>query len=182
VLGTLKYAPRREEVARKVLRAAKGDGVPSPMLTRESLRGLEWYGIDVGAHTVTHPILARVSTDEAWREICTGKRELEELTGRPVTLFAYPNGKPGRDYADEHVRIVREAGFAAAVTTAWGAAGSASDPFQLPRFTPWTRTPWKFDLLMLRNLRDDFDASRSEQSGEVSAARPSSRAASENVL
>jgi hypothetical protein len=53
--------------------------------------------------------------------------------------------------------MVRDAGFAAAVTTAWGAASGLSDVLQLPRFTPWTRRPLKFDLLMLRNLRQGFE-------------------------
>jgi len=39
------------------------------------------------------------------------------------------------------------------VSTAWGSATRQSDIFQLPRFTPWSREPMKFDLLMLRNIR-----------------------------
>ena len=65
----------------------------------------------------------------------------EDAVGRSVDLFAYPNGRPGADYGSEHVRMVREAGFTAAFTTAWGAASAASDAFQLPRFTPWSRSP-----------------------------------------
>ena len=72
-------------------------------------------------------------------------------------LFAYPNGKPGDDYGAEHVRMVHEARFRAAFSTAWGAASRASDVLQLPRFMPWTREPLKFDLLMLRNLRQRFE-------------------------
>jgi len=153
VIGDLKYRPDRDARARSVLDLA---GVAQPtnlMLTREAVRRLPEKGIDVGAHTVTHPILARTSADDAYREISDGKRELEELIGRPVTLFAYPNGKPGHDYVERDVRLVRDAGFHAAVTTAWGAAGMYTDPFQLPRFTPWVRDPWKFDLLILRNFR-----------------------------
>lgn len=155
VLDHIKYLPasQRRERAEHILRAAE---VPAPsrlMLTRESVRALPAAGFDVGAHTVTHPILARLGAGEAWGEICDSKRDLEELLGKPVNLFAYPNGKPDRDYTAEHVRMVREAGFAAAVTTAPGAANRDSDPFQLPRFTPWSRHPLRFDALMLRNLR-----------------------------
>jgi len=110
-------------------------------------------GLDVGAHTVRHPILAELSAEDAWSEIAESKRELEALLQRPVTLFAYPNGKPGSDYRGEHVRMVKEAGYTAAVSTAWGAATRDSDVLQLPRFTPWSRNPLKFDLMMLRNLR-----------------------------
>ncbi len=68
-------------------------------------------------------------------------------------LFAYPNGRPQQDYTAEHVAMVRDAGFAAAVSTARGAADRTTDPFQLPRFTPWRREPLGFDLLLARNLR-----------------------------
>lgn len=157
VLRELKYMPQRDSKAQDILHLAQVARPPSLMLTRDSLLALAQEGMHVGAHTTSHPILARIPADEAWRDICEGKRELEQLVRRPVTLFAYPNGKPRHDYAEEHVRMVREAGFSAAVSTAWGSASRASDRFQLPRFTPWSRKPWKFDLLMLRNLRGGFE-------------------------
>jgi peptidoglycan/xylan/chitin deacetylase (PgdA/CDA1 family) len=156
VLSQLKYRPaaERERQARTVAELA-GTGIPRDlMLTTDALKSLGDSGIDIGAHTVTHPILARSASDDAWHEIVESKRSLESLLGHWVALFAYPNGRPSDDYGDEHVRMAKEAGFKAAVSTAWGAASPASDPFQLPRFTPWTQTPVKFDLLMLRNLRE----------------------------
>lgn len=155
VLGGIKYLDpaQRRERALDILRVA---GVAAPtqiMLTGNAVRELAETGVDIGAHTVSHPILAKIHPDEAWREIVEGKNDLERLLGRKVPLFAYPNGKPGHDYGDEHVRMVREAGFDAAVSTAWGAASRRSNVLQLPRFTPWARNPLKFDLLMLRNLR-----------------------------
>lgn len=109
-------------------------------------------GHGVGAHTVSHPILASLDAAKARREIHDGRDALQALCGRPVTLFAYPNGKPGQDYGPEHVRMAREAGFAAAVSTAWGHVGIGSDRFQLPRFTPWDRQRLRFGLRLLRNL------------------------------
>jgi peptidoglycan/xylan/chitin deacetylase (PgdA/CDA1 family) len=155
ILGEIKYlpAPERFERARSILRAADVAAPAGLMLNRDSVRSLADFGLEVGAHTVTHPILAATSPTDAWREIYESKQDLEELVRRPVRLFAYPNGSPGVDYNGDHVRMVREAGFATAMTTASGAASRASDPLQLPRFTPWTRQPMKFDLLMLRNLR-----------------------------
>jgi peptidoglycan/xylan/chitin deacetylase (PgdA/CDA1 family) len=154
VLVAIKYlAPaQRVERARVILQSA---GVSAPvdlMLTRSSLRSLIEFGFEIGAHTISHPILARVPASDAWREISESKQDLEGLLDRAVTLFAYPNGQPYRDYTHEHVRMVREAGFAAALSTARGAASPKSDVLQLPRFTPWSRHPMKFDLLMLRNL------------------------------
>jgi peptidoglycan/xylan/chitin deacetylase (PgdA/CDA1 family) len=121
------------------------------MMTGEQVRHLRRSGMEIGAHTMTHPILAQLDRERADLEIRDSKRRLEEITGNPVTLFAYPNGKPSRDYRREHVATVRALGFEAAVTTAWGVAHAASDTYQLPRFTPWDRTPAKFILRLLRN-------------------------------
>jgi peptidoglycan/xylan/chitin deacetylase (PgdA/CDA1 family) len=159
ILAELKYRPFavRERDARAILDIAGVQLPVSPMMTSDGVRGLSHLGIDIGAHTVSHPILARTSKEEAWREITESKQALERLSGRAVRLFAYPNGRPGDDYGIEHVTMVREAGFEAAVSTGWGAASPASDAMQLPRFTPWSRHAFKFDLLMLRNLARETD-------------------------
>lgn len=154
VLGKTKHASTevRQAVTRKLLDAAAAPLPPRLMLEPGAVRSLMKYGIDIGAHTLTHPILLTLQPEEAWRQIAESKHLLHGLTGGPVDLFAYPNGRPGTDYSAEHVAMVREAGFHAALTTAWGAGTSTSDRFQLPRFTPWSRSPLKFDALMVRNL------------------------------
>jgi hypothetical protein len=70
-----------------------------------------------------------------------------------VPLFAYPNGKPQTDFTSESVAIARESGFEAALSTAWGAASSTTDPYSIPRFTPWDRSRFRFATRMARNLR-----------------------------
>jgi peptidoglycan/xylan/chitin deacetylase (PgdA/CDA1 family) len=106
----------------------------------------------IGAHTRTHPILASLDAAAARDEIATGRSELEAIAGVPVPLFAYPNGKPGTDYTARDVTLVRELGFAAAVTTAPGVATRRADVWQLPRFTPWDRPLWKFGTRLSLNL------------------------------
>ena len=110
-------------------------------------------GMQIGAHTVSHPILARLSRDEAHQEIQASKLFLEQLLGEPVGLFAYPNGKPGEDYLPDSVDVVRELGFDAAVSTKWGASCTGDDVFQIRRFTPWDRTKLRFGARLLFNLR-----------------------------
>ena len=155
VIDATKYLSvvERDERADHILRVAGATAPRKLMLDSTSVNTLASLGVDVGVHTVNHPILARTSSDQAWEEIVESKRRLEELTGKSMRLFAYPNGKPGQDYSREHVNMVQQAGFDAAVSTAWGPATRQSDIFQLPRFTPWAREPLKFDLLMMRNLR-----------------------------
>ena len=121
------------------------------MMTVEQVRHLHASGMTIGAHPVSHPILAKLDPVRARIEIQDSRSRIEAITGSPVTLFAYPNGKPGVDYRREHVEMVKELGFEAAVSTAWGVAHGESDLFQLPRFTPWDRSPGKFLLRLLHN-------------------------------
>ncbi|HKA43513.1 MAG TPA: polysaccharide deacetylase family protein [Burkholderiales bacterium] len=153
LLGALKYLPQDERQRRvDMLGAEVGGRLPSDlMMTSEQVRGLHRSGMTVGAHTASHPILAQLGPEDSNVEIQGSKQRLEAIIGAPVTLFAYPNGKPGVDYRRLHVGIVRELGFEAAVSTAWGVARAAGDPFQLPRFTPWDRTPRRFLLRLLHN-------------------------------
>ncbi|HZX25443.1 MAG TPA: polysaccharide deacetylase family protein [Telluria sp.] len=152
LLERLKYLPLRErDEAAGRLATQTGARLPANlMLASSQVRELHRAGMGIGAHTVDHPILARLPLEEARRQIAWGRVQLEALAG-PVRLFAYPNGKPGSDYGPEHVALVRELGFDAAVTTAHGAA--RDDLFQLPRFTPWDRTPLRFAARLARNLR-----------------------------
>lgn len=154
-LGTLtersKYLPpqaRRDLVAR--FEALVGDGLAQGvMLTPEMVVNLDRHGIEIGAHTISHPILTSLDDASARLEISAGKEQLETILGKPVRLFAYPNGKVGKDYDERHVAMVREAGFTAAFTTAVGALTRDQDPYQLPRSRPWDTTPLLFGLRLL---------------------------------
>ncbi len=122
------------------------------MMSSSQVAALARGGFGIGAHTATHPILARLEPSAAREEIQRGRQQLEDITGARVPLFAYPNGRPGEDYTIETTELVRRTGFVAAFTTAHGVAGRNADPFQLPRFTPWDRDDMKFGLRMARNL------------------------------
>ncbi|MCC6610732.1 MAG: polysaccharide deacetylase family protein [Burkholderiales bacterium] len=155
LLASLKYRPlaERDALARHVASAVEDPLPDDLMMTRGQVRALHSAGMEIGGHTVTHPILTRLAPPAAEREIVEGKAALEDIIGGEVALFAYPNGKPAEDFAPEHVAMARKAGFRAAVTTSRGAARSSSDVFQLPRFTPWDREPSRFALRLLMNAR-----------------------------
>ncbi|MFC1684780.1 polysaccharide deacetylase family protein [Pseudomonadota bacterium] len=114
------------------------------MMNDDEVKAMSSQGITIGAHTVNHPILSKIEPNSAEHEILGSKNYLEELLDKPVDMFAYPNGKPGIDYCDEHVQMVKRMGFKAAVSTAWGVASDMSDRYQLPRFTPWDRNALKY--------------------------------------
>ena len=157
LIRTIKYMQPadRQAAISELMAAADVDeaGLPNNlMMTADQVRALRAAGMQVGAHTVNHPILARLSETEARWEISEGKQFLEDLLQEPVSLFAYPNGRPGEDYTARDVALVRDIGFAAAVSTAPGAAGPVTDLYQIPRFTPWDRSRWRFGLRLARQL------------------------------
>lgn len=153
LIRQLKYRPYDERLALIAPIAETVRAVPPKdlMMRPEQVRHLSDQGMEIGGHTVGHPILAVLDEQAARAEIVDGKRQLEEITGAPVTLFAYPNGKPGQDYGPREVQLVKEAGFSAAVSTIAGVADGGSDIFQLPRFGPWDRSPWRLGLRLLVN-------------------------------
>ena len=155
VLDRIKHLdpPRRQAVTDSIVELAGGAPMPQLMMQPEQVRGLVGLGMDIGGHTVTHPILARLSAADAYQEMEDGKKALEGILGQRVQLFAYPNGIPDLDYGAEHIRMARACGFVAAVSTAWGAASMRSDRFQMPRFTPWERTRFRYGARLLANLR-----------------------------
>jgi peptidoglycan/xylan/chitin deacetylase (PgdA/CDA1 family) len=102
-----------------------------------SVRTLHSKGFEIGAHTVHHPIFNECTAQQARAEIADCKAELESIIGGAVHSFAYPNGRPGKDFSYEHVDMVKAAGYQTAVTTSIGVSNASTDPFQLPRFTPW---------------------------------------------
>lgn len=131
--------------------AAVFEASPALMMTPAHVRALHSAGMEIGAHTIWHPILTSLSMDECKREIQGGRERLEEIVDAPVNLFAYPNGKPRRDYDDRHVALLKELGFVAAVSTANGSAAAGDDLFQLPRYTPWGETPAVWSARLLQN-------------------------------
>ena len=151
LIEQIKYKKIQE---RKVLVEALSRQMKSPlpsnlMMRPSQVRHLHEAGMEIGGHTVNHPILATLEESEAREEIVRGKIQLEKIIEAPVKLFAYPNGKPGRDYGPREVSLVKDAGFVAAVSTTAGVADYSSDLYQLPRCGPWDRNPKKLGLRLL---------------------------------
>lgn len=145
-------ANERIDLTERAAQQAQVDLPSDLMMTSTQAAGLARAGFALGGHTVSHPILARLPAETARREIVEGKRRVEELAGARIKLFAYPNGRPNRDYVAATVELVKAAGFDGAASTSSGAARVGSDPFQIPRFTPWDRSSLPFAARMWSNL------------------------------
>jgi peptidoglycan/xylan/chitin deacetylase (PgdA/CDA1 family) len=153
LIGGIKHLPgeRRIEAVARVADSCKAALPDDLMLTRPQIRELRRTGMGIGAHTVTHPILAKSSDAVARREIADSRDFLAEVIGERIGLFAYPNGRIGSDYTASHVAMAETLGFDAAFATNWGVCTGASDIYQLPRFTPWDVDRRRFGLRLLMN-------------------------------
>jgi peptidoglycan/xylan/chitin deacetylase (PgdA/CDA1 family) len=162
LIGGAKYLAAAQRIAlSERVAAIAGVNLPADlMMSSAQVQELHRAGMQIGAHTMSHPILARLTPDAARQEIAGSSRRLEALLGQRVGVFAYPNGKPGDDYGKEHAALVRELGFDAAVSTAPGAATMGADIMQLPRFTPWDRSRLRFGARLAANLKRSPHESR----------------------
>jgi peptidoglycan/xylan/chitin deacetylase (PgdA/CDA1 family) len=106
------------------------------MLSWDDVHALRGLGFRTGAHTVTHPILSRVTAERARAEVLGSREVIQGACGAPPRAFAYPNGGPG-DYTAEVVDIVRQAGFSCAVTTRFGLNTERTSAWELRRGQPW---------------------------------------------
>ena len=98
-------------------------------LTRRQLAEIATYPLaEIGAHTVTHPMLAEMDAVDQRREIQGSKAVLEAL-GYPVTGFSYPNGS----YTPQSLEIVKESGFAYACTSRQAIVRRGTDHYEMPR-------------------------------------------------
>jgi len=87
------------------------------LLSWDEMREIERHSrVRFEPHTLTHPVLSKVTEDEAWREISGSKAALEDALGREARLFCYPGGHFGRREA----ALVERAGFRAAVGCEYG--------------------------------------------------------------
>jgi peptidoglycan/xylan/chitin deacetylase (PgdA/CDA1 family) len=136
VNSELKRLPA-DERDRTIGRLAAAHGValaPAPPeefgpVTWAQAREMDAAGMEIGSHTVSHPILTNADDEQLRRELRDSRARLETELGRTVDLFCYPNGS-----FDERVRRETErAGYACAVTTLHGLNERRADPLTLRR-------------------------------------------------
>ena len=115
-------------------------------VSEAEVRGLSWgqisemhvAGFDIGAHTRTHLSLAEMDQSEATEEINSSRAAIEDHLGEPITLFAYPFGKPREHLSRSTMDLVAGLGFESAATILYRGVRQDDDPMGIPRF-PITR-------------------------------------------
>ena len=103
--------------------------VRKPLMDESQLRAWQRAGMEVGAHSRTHPRLTECTDMQLDDEIAGSKRDLEALLGAPVTQFCYPYG----DLDERVVAATRRAGYDAATTVQRGRARAGEDALLLRR-------------------------------------------------
>lgn len=124
-------------------------------MTWDMVREMDQNGMDIGGHTVNHPVLANAPTEVQRREIRESKRRIETELGHPITAFSYPVGQ--RDsFTPQTKELLREAGYQWAFSFFGGFAPAPRfDCYDLPRvavsplispvlFRSTARHPWLF--------------------------------------
>ncbi len=123
---------------------------------RDAVRFMNWNqlremasaGMEIGSHTLSHPILSLLPDSQARTEIAESKACLEEKLRQPVRSFCYPNGKSG-DFSETTKKFAKEAGYCSAVTTQIGYFTRDTDLYEIPRFYTSIRHPATFSLKLL---------------------------------
>ncbi len=145
------------------------DAAPAPtirpthrQLSPDEIRTLADGGlVEIGAHTVRHPVLSALSVTEQQAEITNARARLEAILGRPVSSFSYPYGCRS-DYTAETVQLVRDAGFACACANHAGLVRADTDPYRFPRILV---RDWNGDEFA-RQLEQAWNHHRTRSAGE----------------
>jgi peptidoglycan/xylan/chitin deacetylase (PgdA/CDA1 family) len=100
-----------------------------PLLCREQLHDVVQRGVEVGAHSHTHPRLDELGAAASRAEIARSKDVLEQELQRPVTTFAYPHGCFSRRVRDQ----VAEAGYTSSTAVRHAMSSTEDDVLSLAR-------------------------------------------------
>ena len=119
------------EQLRRLGRTQSSAQIPPSSMSEQEIRELaESPNIEIGSHSMTHPMLARLAPAEQRQEIETSRRRLEAIAGpRSVLGFSYPNGS----FSEQTCQLVAEQGFEYACTSQQDVVRKGLDLYKLPR-------------------------------------------------
>jgi len=104
----------------------------SRMLDWKGVRELARNGIEIGSHTLCHPILSRISRERAEHEVLASKQRIEKEIGREVQGFAFPNGR-AVDFTEADLRFLQQVSYTYATTTQRGVNLNCTNPYRIRR-------------------------------------------------
>ena len=119
----------------------------SEMLSWAEVTEMREAGIRFGAHTLTHPDLTRLGTEQTEYEIVKSKEIIERVLGEPVRSFAYPYGR-----YDERSMGIAGRFFDCACSDELGLLTPESNRFALERVDAYYLKNERLTGLMLSGL------------------------------
>lgn len=140
--ATLFVATGLVERVPEVLRARSWHGwrEEGSSLTWDQILEIREAGIDIGGHSHTHRVLTELGDDEVLEDLATCKTLIEDRVGEPIVSFAYPRGRPRRDFSPRSVELARKVGFEHAGTVLLRDVRPSDGKMEVPRF-PMARDP-----------------------------------------
>lgn len=138
-------------------------GVSLPVSAPELFKALSWdqvkemsaNGIDIGSHSVTHPVMTKLELAELRSELSDSKQAIEQMLDKPITGFCFPNGLR-EDINDEVQREIKRAGYQYALA-AFPSLNPLSDRWAIGRYpahhdmTEFEKIIYGFRLQRLKN-------------------------------
>ncbi|MFZ5800483.1 MAG: polysaccharide deacetylase family protein [Candidatus Omnitrophota bacterium] len=98
-------------------------------MTAKEIKKASDSGITIGSHGMSHRFLTELKDSEVDKELQYSKISLEEIIGKPVSLFSAPGGFYNRRIKQR----VKAAGYSAVYTSEFGVNKPGCDPFCLKR-------------------------------------------------
>src|ERR1035438_7533059 len=99
-----------------------------PSLTHQDLRSLSSEGFEIGAHSFSHVPLWKLKEKELTKEVGDCKPIMEDILGKEVPMFCYPQGR----FNANVVREVKRAGYHGARTVRMLSTSLDFLPFEMP--------------------------------------------------
>lgn len=99
-------------------------------VTWEQLAEMNKNGIEIGSHTMNHPILSKIKKEKLYDEINLSKSVLKDKLGCEIVSFCYPNSAPG-DISEQVIEQVKTARYKGAVFG--GLPASFNNIYTIPR-------------------------------------------------
>ncbi len=125
-------APREAVLRRLRARYPVEPDDENEFLSWDEVRALRAGGLEIGSHTMTHPVLTDLAANEVEAELSASRRTIEEEVGTRPALFAYPHGS----FSPAVKNLVRRY-YGAAVSTIAGDNTASTDPLELRRIAAY---------------------------------------------
>lgn len=130
ILSRYGFAATVFVVTREIGGTSRWDaGFETPLMNWPQIKEISRHGVEIASHTMSHPYLTRLSLDDAKRELCESRLELEAKLGVAATSGAYPYG----DYSSLVETLAADAGYQLVCTIRRGNLHTARQRFRLKR-------------------------------------------------